>query len=71
MPYEHALAIERRLESVLKLAATGEYSTPGLAQELEVSIPTVSRCISALRSRGHAIRSQRTQAGWRYQLVRS
>jgi biotin operon repressor len=59
MLYERSLGIERRLEDVLRLIQNGEYSTPKIAEELGVSIPTVSRDITALRERGHEIRSER------------
>ena len=68
MLYERSLEIERRLETVLRLVTSGSYSTPMLADELGVSIPTVSRQVQALRQRGHAIRSERTNDGWRYVL---
>lgn len=58
MLYERSLEIERRLETVLRLVTSGSYSTPMLADELGVSIPTVSRQVQALRQRGHAIRSE-------------
>ena len=53
--YERSQAIEQRLETVLRLIRTGRYSTPAIAEEVGVSIPTVSRCINALRDRGHDI----------------
>jgi Mn-dependent DtxR family transcriptional regulator len=49
MLYERSLEIEQRLDAVLRLIRTGKYSTPTLAQQLEVSIPTISRCVSALQ----------------------
>jgi biotin operon repressor len=69
MLYERSKDIESRLGSVLELISLGEYSTPGLAAELGVSIPTVSRAVTALRQRGHDIRSLRAGAGWRFTLV--
>ena len=41
--YQRSLEIERRLEDVLGLIRRGRYSTPRIAAELQVSIPTVSR----------------------------
>lgn len=69
MLYQRSLEIERRLESVLRLIRSGRYSTPLLAEQLGVSIPTVSRDVNALRDRGHDIRSKRTPDGWRYVLA--
>jgi predicted DNA-binding transcriptional regulator YafY len=70
MQYRKSLEIEARLETVLKLIRRGRYSTRGLAEEVGVSIPTISRCVQALRERGHEIRSESGEGGWRYVLVR-
>jgi Mn-dependent DtxR family transcriptional regulator len=71
MLYQRSQEIERRLETVLGLIRTGRYSTPTLAEEVGVSIPTVSRCVTALRERGHNIRAEKLADGWRYVLVRN
>lgn len=68
MPFERSLEIERRLDAVLRLIRTGRYSTPALAEEVGVSIPTISRIVAALRERGHDIHAERTNKGWRYVL---
>jgi biotin operon repressor len=69
MLYQRSLEIEQRLQTVLELVETGKYSTPLLANELGVSVPTVSRDVTALRERGHDIQSQRLPDGsWRYRL---
>jgi len=47
---------------------SGGYSTPMIAHELRVSIPTVSRDVTALRERGHDIRSERRGGSWRFVL---
>ncbi len=70
MLYQRSREIEQRLEEVLGLVRAGRYSTPKIAEKVGVSIPTVSRCVSALRERGHCIRAERHAAGWRYVLVR-
>lgn len=65
--YEQTFEIEHRLTDLLKLVEAGKYSTPRMAEMLDVSIPTVSRGIRALRSRGHRIRSKRlTDGSWCY-----
>ena len=69
MPFERSLEIERRLDQVLRLIGTGRFSTPMLAEEIGVSIPTISRCVTALRLRGHDIRSEKHEDGWRYTVV--
>jgi predicted DNA-binding transcriptional regulator YafY len=71
MPFERSLEIERRLDDVLRLISTGRFSTPMLAKEVGVSIPTISRCVTALRLRGHDIRAERHEDGWRYVLAGS
>lgn len=68
MLYQRSLEIERRLESVLDMIRQGTYSTPKIAEKLGVSIPTVSRDVTALRQRGHDIKAERGDAGWRYFL---
>jgi biotin operon repressor len=68
MPFERSLEIERRLDEILRLIATGRFSTPMLAEEVGVSIPTISRCVTALRARGHDIRAEKHDGGWRYVL---
>jgi biotin operon repressor len=69
MPFERSLEIERRLDDVLRLIRTGRFSTPLLAEEVGVSIPTISRCVTALRLRGHDIRAEKHEDGWRYVVV--
>jgi biotin operon repressor len=69
MLYQRSHDIERRLQTVLDLIRSGECSTPMIADQLGVSIPTVSRDVTALRQRGHDIRSERHGDGWRYFLV--
>ena len=68
MRYRKSLEIELRLAEALRLIETGRYSTPMLAETLSVSIPTISRYVTALRERGHSIESERSQHGWRYVL---
>jgi transposase len=69
--YQRSLEIEQRLEDVLGLIRRGRYSTPRIANELQVSIPTISRAVTALRERGHDIRAQKQGSGWRYVLKRA
>ncbi len=69
MLYQRSLDIERRLDSVLNLIRKGSYSTPKIAEKLRVSIPTISRDVTALRQRGHDIRAEQSEQGWRYRLT--
>ncbi|MCC7315430.1 MAG: HTH domain-containing protein [Planctomycetes bacterium] len=69
MQYQRSLTIEQRLQSVLALVRSGRYSTPDIARELGVSVPTVSRDLTALRERGHEIRAERRGEDWRYVLT--
>jgi biotin operon repressor len=66
MRYRKSLEIEQRLAEALRLIQTGQYSTPKLAESLGVSIPTISRYVTALRERGHDIRAAKHPEGWRY-----
>ena len=68
MRYQQTIEIHERIETVLRLIETGDYSTPALADEVGVSIPTISRIVAALRQRGHDIQAERTEKGWRYVL---
>jgi predicted DNA-binding transcriptional regulator YafY len=69
MFYQRCLEIERRLDEVLRLIRNGGFSTPMIAQRLSVSIPTVSRDVTALRERGHDIRSVRKNDAWEYVVI--
>ena len=69
MPFERSLEIERRLDDVLHLIRTGRFSTPMLAEEVGVSIPTISRIVAALRDRGNDIRAEKHGGGWHYVLA--
>ncbi|WP_081596289.1 HTH domain-containing protein [Rhodopirellula baltica] len=66
--YQRAIEIQQRLEAVLELVAAGQYSTPQIADEVDVSTATVSRCIDALRKQGHSIESARIDGQWCYRL---
>jgi len=68
MMYVRSLEIEQRLDTLLALVREGRHSTPALAQVLGVSIATVSRCIQALRVRGHAIKATKRGDGWAFVL---
>jgi biotin operon repressor len=69
MMYVRSREIEFRHTEVLRLIRTGRFSTPGLAEKIGVSIPTISRCIESLRNRGYEIRSVRLRGTWRYILL--
>ena len=69
MLYEKSLAIERRLAALVQLIRSGHHSTPVLAEKLGVSVPTISRDITALRQRGYRIRPVRLSHHWAYELV--
>ena len=69
MRYQHSLEIHERIEVVLRLIETGQFSTPALAKKVGVSIPTISRIVAALREKGHDIQAERTKQGWRYVLL--
>jgi biotin operon repressor len=68
MRYQKTIEIHKRLETVLQLIGTGNFSTPALAETIGVSIPTISRIVAVLREQGHDIRAERRLDGWRYVL---
>lgn len=67
--YGRSKSIEDRLNAVLQLIRNGQYSTPTLADALDVSRPTISRCLAALRERGHRIRAVRNADGWAFEIT--
>jgi biotin operon repressor len=69
MLYQRSLDIEQRLQMVLRLIRSGDFSTPMIAERVGVSIPTVSRDVTALRERGYDIRSKRKGGAWRFVLA--
>jgi biotin operon repressor len=69
MPYERSQALEKRLQELLALLKGGRHSTPTLASALEISQPTVCRCLAALRKRGYQIRAVKDEEGWSYRLA--
>ena len=70
MPFERSLEIERRLDTVLRLIRTGGIlDCPCWPGEVGVSIPTISRCVTALRMRGYPIRAEKHEDGWHYVLA--
>jgi biotin operon repressor len=68
MPYERSQALEKRLQQLLGLLRRGRQSAESLAAALEISQPTVSRCLAALRKRGHSIKAVKDERGWAYRL---
>lgn len=71
MRYDRSIAILKRHEALLELIRSGTYSCPRLAEELAVSLPTVSRDIVFLRRQGYGIESVRDRTGWAYELTRT
>lgn len=67
--YTKSQEIELRLRYLVTLIREGRYSAGQLAAELGVSVPTVSRCVGALRERGYRIQAVRSAGGWAYTLV--
>jgi hypothetical protein len=64
--YERSLDIEQRLARMIQLIRSEKHSTRTLAQALGISIPTVSRCLAAVRRRGHVIEPRKRARGWHY-----
>lgn len=67
--YRRSEQIENRLQALIRLIRVGKYSTPMLATALKVSTPTISRCLTALRERGYAIRAVNDGGNWSYELA--
>jgi biotin operon repressor len=70
MLYRRSFEVEKRLNTALRLIRLGRFSAPELASQLHVSIPTVSRYVTALRARGHEIRAKRKGDAWSYMVLR-
>ena len=66
--FERSLRIQQRLDAILDLIEAGQHSTPQIADELDISTATVSRCIETLRDQGHAIKAVRDRGQWCYRL---
>ena len=69
MRYEKSLAIANRHDRLIGLIRSGEFSSPDLAQKLEVSEQTIYRDIDYLKQRGYSIRSEKHADGWAYRLL--
>lgn len=70
MRYERSISVTKRLGDLLALIKCGTYSSPALAEKLEVSDQTVYRDIVFLKGQGHPIRSVKISSKWAYQLVK-
>ncbi|MBA3316430.1 MAG: HTH domain-containing protein [Planctomycetaceae bacterium] len=69
MRYEQSLAIAKRHSRLVALIRSGKYSSPSLAEALEVSEQTIYRDIEFLKAQGLRIGSVRRAKGWAYQLL--
>lgn len=67
--YRQSEQIENRLQTLIQLIREGKYSTPKLATALNLSPPTISRCLTALRQRGYSIRAVNDGGNWSYELA--
>lgn len=68
MLYDKTFEVEERLKALLLIVKKGGSSAPSIADQLGVSVPTVSRSISVLRRRGFDIRSEKHGHSWRYTI---
>jgi predicted DNA-binding transcriptional regulator YafY len=69
MRYERSLAIASRLDRLIELIRSGEFSSPDLAKKLKVSDQTIYRDIDFLKKSGYSIRSEKHIDGWAYHLL--
>jgi len=60
--YQQTLEIHQRVETVLRLIGTGNFSTPALPETIGVSIPTICRlslpCVSKVTRSGQCGRAK-------------
>ncbi|MFM8475394.1 MAG: HTH domain-containing protein [Planctomycetaceae bacterium] len=63
------MAIANRHGRLIELIRSGEFSSPELAEKLEVSGQTIYRDISFLKNLGFSIRSEKHADGWVYRLM--
>ena len=66
MRYQRSLSIASRYDRLIDLIRDEEFSSPDLAQKLEVSEQTIYWDIDFLKQRGYAIRSEKHTDGWAY-----
>ncbi len=69
MRYERSLAIASRHDRLIELIRSGEFSSPELAEKLEVSEQTIYRDVNFLKCSGYSIRSEKHADGWAYHLL--
>jgi DeoR/GlpR family transcriptional regulator of sugar metabolism len=69
MRYKRSLAIADRHVKLIDLIRSGEFSSPALAEKLEVCVQTIYRDIDYLKQSGYSIRSVKHAEGWAYQLL--
>ena len=67
--YRRSQEIQIRLGRLIDLIRSGRHTTATLAAALGISVPTVFRCLAALRERGYGIRSVHNARGWAYKIV--
>lgn len=69
MRYQRLSEIPARHQKLLDLIRAGQYSTPALADKLDVCDQTVYRDISYLKQQGHKVRSIKQSHTWAYVLA--
>ncbi len=69
MRYEKSMAIQSRHDRLVQLIRKGKFSSPDLAQKLEVSEQTIYRDIEFLKQRGYSIHPKKHADGWAYHLL--
>jgi len=69
LQYAKLFTIEDRLGRMVALLKEGGRSSPQLADELGVSIPTVARDVKALRQLGYQVKAERSGRCWQYSLL--
>jgi predicted DNA-binding transcriptional regulator YafY len=67
--YERFQAIVGRHDRRIEMIRSAEFSSPDLAQKLEVPEQTVYRDIDYLKKCGFCIRSEKHANGWAYHII--
>ena len=69
MRYDRSVAISKRPAALYVLIGAGSYSSPALANELDVSQPTMNRDMLFFKRQGFSIDAIKLADGWAYQLT--
>ena len=69
MGYDRSVAISKKPPALYVLMGAGSFSSPALANELDVSQPTMNRDMLFFKRQGFSIAATKPADGWAYQLT--